>query len=184
MNKAQSSPHPGTEPNFHFKLMSLTYRFRDFFQPRTKILEEAGIQPGSHVLDYGCGPGSYVAPLVELVGPSGKIYALDTHPLAIRMVKKLAARKKFATVTTIHSSCQTALPDQSIDVALLYDVFHDLGQPGMVLRELHRVLKPGGILSFSDHHLREQEIVSGVTKEGFFRIAKKGQKTYSFQRID
>jgi ubiquinone/menaquinone biosynthesis C-methylase UbiE len=184
MNEAQSSLHPGTERNFHFKLMSLTYKFRDFFRPRMKILEEAGIQPGSHVLDYGCGPGSYVMPLVELAGPSGKIYAMDIHPLAIKMVEKSAAKKHLANVMTIQSDCHTGLPDQSLDAALLYDVFHDLEQPGMVLKELHRILKPDGILSFSDHHLGEQEIVSGVTKEGFFRFAKKGQKTYSFQKVD
>jgi len=38
-----------------------------------------------HVLDYGCGPGSYIKPLLELVGCSGKIFALDIHPLAIKL---------------------------------------------------------------------------------------------------
>jgi ubiquinone/menaquinone biosynthesis C-methylase UbiE len=159
------------------------YRFRNFIVPRKNILKEAGLEEGFHVLDYGCGPGSYILPLADLVGPSGKIYALDIHPLAIKIVGKHAAKKHLVNVMTIRSDGQTGLPDQSLDAALLYDVFHDLEQPGMVLKELHRVLKPGGILSFSDHHLREQEIVSGVTKEGLFRFAKKGQKTYSFQKV-
>jgi len=163
--------------------MSLTYKLRDFFTPRMNILKEAGIEEGFYALDYGCGPGSYIVPLADLVGPSGKIYALDIHPLAIKMVEKSAAKKHLANVMTIQSDCRTGLPDQSLDVALLYDVFHDLDQPGMILKELHRILKPDGILSLSDHHLREQEIVSGLTKEGLFRIAKKGQKTYSFQKI-
>jgi ubiquinone/menaquinone biosynthesis C-methylase UbiE len=172
------------EPNFHFLLMSLTYRFRDFFRPRKNILKEVGLEEGFHVLDYGCGSGSYTIPLADSVGPSGKIYALDIHPLAIRMVKKRAAKKQLANVITIQSDCQTGLPDQSLDRVLLFDVFHDLGQPDMVLKELHRVLKPGGILSFCDHHLGEREIVSAVTKEGYFRSAKKGRKTHSFQKAD
>ncbi|MCK4241915.1 MAG: methyltransferase domain-containing protein, partial [Dehalococcoidia bacterium] len=61
--------------------MSLTYKFRDLRLPRMDILKEVGIEPGFHVLDYGCGPGSYTIPLAELVGESGKIYALDIHPL-------------------------------------------------------------------------------------------------------
>lgn len=171
------------EPGLHFRLMSFTYKFRDFFVPRMKILKEAGIEEGFQVLDYGCGPGSYIAPLANLVGPSGKIYALDIHPLAIQMVKKRAARRKLTNVETIQSNCQTGLPDQSVDVALLYDVFHDLDQPGKVLKELHKILKPNRVLSFSDHHLKEAEIISGVTKGDLFKLAHKGQKTYSFQKI-
>jgi ubiquinone/menaquinone biosynthesis C-methylase UbiE len=169
---------------FHFRLMALMYKFRDFYAPRRAVLREARILEGFHVLDYGCGPGSYLVPLAVLVGPSGKVYALDIHPLAIRMVKKRATKKHLANVAAIQSDCQTGLPDRSLDAVLLYDVFHGLDQPQKVLKELHRVLKPGGWLSFSDHHLREQEIVSGVAKEGFFRLAKKGRKTYSFQKVD
>lgn len=171
------------EPNSHFRLMSLQYKFRDFFVPRMKILKEVDIGEGFHVLDYGCGPGSYIAPLAQLVGSSGKIFALDLHPLALKMVQRLASKKHLTNVTTIHSDCQTGLLDESLDVALLYDVFHDLDQPGGVLKELHRILKPSGILSLSDHHLQEQDIVSGVMGGGLFRMVKKGQRTYTFQKI-
>ena len=172
------------EHGFHFRLMALMYKLRDFYAPRMAVLEEAGISEGFHVLDYGCGPGSYIRPLAELVGPTGLIYALDRHPLAIKMVERLVAKRNLKNVTTIQSAGTTGLPAQSLDAALLYDVFHDLHQPETVLKELHRVLKPGGVLSLSDHHLREQEIVSGVAREGLFRFDKKGRKTYSFQKID
>jgi len=68
----------------------------------------------------------------------------------------------------------------AIDVALLYDTFHSLKDPSGVLEELHRVLKPNGILSFSDHHMKEDEILSKVTDRGLFRVSKKGKRTYSF----
>lgn len=63
--------------NIGFKLMSLMFKVRDLLRPRSDVLKEAGIEPGFAVLDFGCGPGGYIAPLVELVGPSGKIHALD-----------------------------------------------------------------------------------------------------------
>ena len=75
------------KPDLDFRIMSLTYKFRDFRLPRMDSLKEVGIRTGFHVLDYGCGPGSYIVPLVELVGESGKIHALDVHPLAIRAVQ-------------------------------------------------------------------------------------------------
>jgi ubiquinone/menaquinone biosynthesis C-methylase UbiE len=170
------------ESNFGFRLMALGYRFRDLRLPRMNILKEVGIQPGFRVLDYGCGPGSYIVPLAELVGELGKIYALDVHPLAIQKVKDIASKKKLANVETILSDCQTGLPDNGMDVVLLYDIFHHLSDRNKVLKELHRVLKPDGVLSFSDHHMEEDEILSGVTNSGLFRLLKKGRRTYSFSK--
>jgi ubiquinone/menaquinone biosynthesis C-methylase UbiE len=147
------------------------------------LLKEAGIEPGFCILDYGCGPGSYIAPLAQLVGTSGKIYALDIHPLAIKEVQKIAARKANGNIKTIESDCNTGLPDNHVDVVLLYDTFHNLSQPYDVLRELHRVLKSGGTLSFSDHHMKEQDILTRVTKTGLFKLSTKGKKTYSFSKV-
>ena len=168
--------------NFDFQFMSVGYKFRDLFRPRYNILEEVGIKLGFHVLDYGCGPGSYIVPLVELVGESGKVYALDIHPLAIRKIQNIASRKRLANVETILSDCGTGLPDNTLDAVLLYDAFHHLSDRDKVLKELHRVLKPDGVLSSSDHHMKENEIVSGVTSSGFFNLSRKGQRTYSFTK--
>jgi len=170
--------------NFDFQFMSLGYKFRDFFLPRKNILEEVGIKPGFYMLDYGCGPGSYIVPLAELVGESGKIYALDIQPLAIRKAQGIASKKRLSNIETILSDCQTGLPDNSLDVILLYDIFHHLSDPDMVLKELHRVLKPNGILSFSDHHMKEKEIVAQITNSGLFRLSRKGQRTYAFLKKD
>jgi ubiquinone/menaquinone biosynthesis C-methylase UbiE len=146
-------------------------------------VKEAGIKEGYSVLDFGCGSGSYVLAVAELVGKSGKVYALDVQPLAIEMVKKIAEKKKLTNVKTILSDMKTGLPDDSINVALLYDVFHDLTDPESILEELHRVLKVDGILSLSDHHMEQEEIVSNVTRRNFFRLLRKGEKTYSFAKI-
>ena len=171
------------KPNLDFKLMSLTYKFRDLMLPRMNILKEVGIEPGFHVLDYGCGPGSYIIAAAELVGESGKIYALDIHPLAIQKVQSIASKKQLPNVETIYSDCKTGLPDESIDVVLLYDTFHGLSKPNEVLDELYRVLKPNGILSFSDHHMKESEIISKVTDRGLFKLSRKGERVYNFSKV-
>lgn len=168
--------------NSGFKMMALTFKIRDFLRPRKDIVKEAGMRERFHVLDYGCGPGSYVKAVAELVGKSGKTYALDINPLAIQSVQKMAEKNQLANVETILSGCKTGLPDDSIDVVLMYDTFHDLADPDGVLEELNRVLKPHGILSFSDHHMKENDITSGITKKGLFRLLKKQAKTYSFAK--
>ena len=167
-------------PNLGFKFMSLAFKFRDFLLPRKDVLEEVGIKPGFHILDYGCGPGGYSAIVAELVGPTGKVYALDIHPLAIQRVQSVASKRKLKNIETICSDCATGLENSSMDVVLLYDTFHHLSDPNTVLKELHRVLKPDGILSFSDHHMKEDKILSKATGKGLFKLSRRGKKTYSF----
>ncbi len=166
-----------------FKLMSLTFRFRDLFQDPTDILKEAGVKPGFHVLDYGCGPGAHAIAAARLVSNSGKVYAADIHPMAIEQVKNTALRKKLSNVETILTDCTTGLPDESIDLTLLYDILHDLDSPHEILAELHRVLKPEGILSLSDHHLKDEDITSRITDPGLFRLLRRGEKVYNFSKV-
>ena len=169
--------------NLGFRLMSLEFKIRDFFHPRKNILQEVGIKKGFQVLDYGSGPGAYVTAAAGMVGKTGKIYALDAHPLAVKMVQGIASRKHLMNVETILSNCQTKLPDNSLDVVLLYDTLHDLGDSNSVLEELYRILKQNGVLSVSDHHLKEAEIASKVTNKGLFKLSKTGEKTYSFSKL-
>ena len=166
--------------NLHFKFMSFGFRIRDFFLPRRNILNEIGIRPGFYILDYGCGSGSYSIIAAEMVGAKGKVYALDIHPLGIQRVKSIASKKQLTNVEAICSDCITGLPDSSVDVVLLYDILHALSDPDGVLEELYRVLKPDGILSFSDHHMKEDEIIYRITEKGRFRFSPKGKRTYSF----
>ncbi len=168
----------------HFRLMKLGLKIRDYFIPRHKVLQEVAIKPGSVVLDFGCGPGGYVADAAGMVGASGKVYALDMHPLAIESVLRLAEKKRLTNVETILSSSETGLSDGSVDVVLLYDILHGLGDVDSILLELHRVLKPNGVLSCSDHHMKESDIVSRLTRGGLFNPAGKGSKTCSFAKSE
>src|ERR671911_742967 len=97
---------------FSFKAMILILRVRDLFKSPQKVLSEVDmIKPGTHVLDYGCGPGNYTIIAAELVGPYGKVYAVDIHPLAIREVQKKARMKGLKNVHTILTDYKTYLPD-------------------------------------------------------------------------
>jgi ubiquinone/menaquinone biosynthesis C-methylase UbiE len=162
--------------------MSFLFRIRDWLRPRREILDEVGIRPGFRVLDYGCGPGGYIPVAAEMVGESGRVYALDIHPLAVRRVDEMARKRGLTNVETIQSDCRTGLPAGSIDMVLLYDVLHGLGEPKAVLTELHRVLKDDGQLSFNDHHLPEYDILARVTSGGLFELVDQGVHTYTFSK--
>lgn len=166
--------------NIWFRLMAAEFQVRDYLHPRQEIVNEVPLKASFHVLDYGCGPGGYVLPVSEAIGSSGKLYALDAMPIAIEMVKKIVAKHNLKNVQTILSDCATGLPEEELNAVLLYDVFHDLEDQNKVLNELHRVLKPDGLLSFSDHHMEEDEIIHKVTGTGLFKLQKKLKHTYNF----
>lgn len=168
--------------DFHFTLMALIFTLRDWIKPPENVVAETGIKPGCHVLDYGCGPGSYSIAAATLTGASGKVYALDIHPLAIEKVQKKALKKGLKNIQVILSDRETGLKNASIDFVLLYDTFHGLRNPGAVLDELHRVLKADGFLSFSDHHMKEEEIRREITKKNLFIYSEKGKWSFIFAK--
>jgi len=171
-----------SQSDLHFYFHEYFFKLRDFFFPRIQILKEADIKPGFCVVDYGCGSGSYIASLSKMVENRGKVLAVDAHPLAIKKVKTMILTKQLKNVETICSDCETGLPDNSIDLVLLYDVFHALTDPAAVLGELYRILKPNGVLSFQDHRANNKTITDSSIKQNF-QLLKKNKKTYTFQKV-
>lgn len=163
-----------------FRFMVFAFAIRDRLRPRKRILAEAAIRAGYRVLDYGCGPGSYVIPAARRVGKSGIVYGLDNNPFAIEHVRRLADKHDLKNVQLILSDCATGLADESVDVVLLYDVLHLLSQPEKVLAELARILRPQGIMSVCDHHLRAEELMVLVTGSARFLCEFKGRHTHGF----
>jgi ubiquinone/menaquinone biosynthesis C-methylase UbiE len=170
----------GREGKISFLLSTAFFALRNKLNPPAKMVREADIKPGMYVLDFGCGVGGHAFAAAEFVGETGRVYALDINPLAVDRIERVARKKGFANVEAICSNLETGLDDECLDVAMIYDTFHVLDGPDLVLAEFHRVLKPDGFLSFSDHHLNEDEIIAGVTGGGFFRLSGKGEKTYTF----
>jgi len=159
---------------------TLFFRARDLLQPPREKLKEAELRPGWRVLDFGCGVGGHSIAAAKLVGEAGHVFAADIKPHMVEQVKKRTAGRGLANVTGILTDCSTGLADKTIDAVLLYDVFHDLERPDQVLDELARVLRPGGTLSFSDHHLKDKEIITGMTSGGKFRPARRERLTWTF----
>jgi len=171
--------------NFAYKMMTYVgMPIRNLFMQPNKMLAEVEIGPGCHVLEYGCGPGVFTILLAEKTGQSGLVYALDIHQLALKTIEQKARKKGLTNIKTILSSCSTSLPDNSLDLIIFFDVFHVLDNQEEVLMELHRVLKPEAIMYFSDHHLKENYIMSTLTKKRLFKLKSKGRKTFCFSKVN
>jgi len=145
------------------------------------FLRKVGITKGQTVLDFGCGQGTYTIPAARIVGSDGVVYALDQDK---DKIDELRAKSKSAGLENIQivpagDRAHIELPDESIDVILLYDVLHSWYHPQArqrkkILSELHRVLHPCGLLSFYPgdpevfhHHTELAAIQKEIRARGF-----------------
>jgi len=167
--------------NLGFRLMALEYRLRDLLRPPDWILRQVGVRPGMDVLDLGCGPGSFSLAAAGLVGPEGSVYAVDIHPLAIRRVGRAANRLGVSHLQVIHGHELSRVPDESVDIALLFDVLHEIREPGPTLAEIRRVLRQHGVLAVADHHLEEASLLHTVTGDSLFRLVPGGRGALRFE---
>ena len=160
-------------PNIAFRVMALFLGVRHRLEDVTKPLKKAGVKEGQTILDFGCGPGHYAITAAKMVGAKGKVYALDIHPLAVQSVEKKAKKEGLLNVITILSDKGTGLPDQSIDLALAYDMISMVENKQALAKELHRVLKPNGILSVLVEHIKVEDVLKILEKDGLFSLRER-----------
>jgi 2-polyprenyl-3-methyl-5-hydroxy-6-metoxy-1,4-benzoquinol methylase len=164
-----------------FGSMGILARMRDLLMPPAEIIKDAGVGLGCVVLDFGCGDWSCSIAAAEAVGVTGKVYALDVHPDACAEVRRRAKKKDLENIEIIQSNCATGLNDKCVDIVFMHEVLHSLGEDNHeVLKELHRILKDNGVLSFSDHCMKKKEKMAIMTGEGFFKLLKEGEDLDKF----
>jgi len=156
-----------------FKGMVWCFKFVDLFWKLEKRLKKIPLKEGMMVVDYGCGPGRYTLPVAKLVGPKGKVFAVDSQPLAISMVKKKAASEALTNVDAILvDSYNTGIQESSIDLVLLIDTFHMISNRDALFQEIHRILKQDGLLFMDPGHMKVSKAREIVEGNGFFTIVE------------
>jgi ubiquinone/menaquinone biosynthesis C-methylase UbiE len=108
------------------------------------------LQPGQNLLDVGCGPGTITVDLAERVVP-GRVVGIDAEAQVIQKATELLGGKRKSNVTFITGDVYAlAFDDASFDVVHAHQVLQHLTDPHAALKEMHRVLTPGGILAVRD----------------------------------
>ncbi len=164
--------------NFAFWMITIMHDnpLLPLFRNPYKLLKAAGLKQGQKVLEVGCGPGFFTIPAAIIVGDSGLIYAVDVHPLAIKRVKAKIKRERIKNVKPLLTNASdTGLPDQSIDLAFVFGLRYIAGGLESLISEMHRVIKPGGTLSFEKTRGKEEELIHEVEAKGFVYSGKKGR---------
>jgi SAM-dependent methyltransferase len=139
------------------------------------------IQPGQVVADIGAGSGYYTVRLAREVGPTGKVYGTDIQPGMLDLLLRNVAKAKLDNVVAVLGTPDDPkLPPGSLDLALMVDVYHELGAPQAFIRKLRVALKPTGrlvLLEFRkedprvpirpEHKMSVAEVRQELEPEGF-----------------
>ncbi|MFE9644873.1 class I SAM-dependent methyltransferase [Streptomyces sp. NPDC006365] len=143
--RGMSDDHGHVQEFFSARAAEWDARFPDDGPAYAAAVAELGLRKGDHVLDAGCGTGRALPPLREAVGPSGVVLGADLTPAmleaAVRAGRDGAGRLLLADVAAL------PLRTASIDAVFAAGLVAHLQDPGKNLRELARVVRPGGKLA-------------------------------------
>ncbi|MDD5083084.1 MAG: methyltransferase domain-containing protein [Dehalococcoidales bacterium] len=139
--------------------MLYSFEERRKWQNPETILAGIGLKPGETFMDIGCGEGFFTLPAARLVGAKGKVYALDINGEAIERLRERALVERLGNISlVVNSAEETLLCRQCADVVFFGQVLHDFRDPGSVLRNARKMLKPGGRLVDLDWRKEIMEI--------------------------
>jgi ubiquinone/menaquinone biosynthesis C-methylase UbiE len=150
---------------------------------RRERLKKAGVKEGQVIVDLGCGIGRFAFLAARIVGPEGKVYALDIHPLHTAIVAARRAIGGHKNVSVMHADCHsTQLPDKAIDLIFINDAFHEFADE-ITLKEAARILKADGILAIDEHEMKEEKFLGIIERANLFTLVEKEKRLYRFRPL-
>jgi SAM-dependent methyltransferase len=119
----------------------------------TALWDDAGFGLGQAVLDLGCGPGFASVDLARLVGPRGRVLAIDGAPRYLTALERMRDALGLPQIETRHADLNTLeLEPESLDGAFARWVLCFLSDPGHAVAAVARALKPGGAFVVLDYY--------------------------------
>ena len=134
---------------------------RERWEKTRANMEKFAIQPGQTVADVGSGSGYYTFKFADIVGPEGKVYAIETNPLHLEFLHNYVEKYNVANVEPVTSSFQGIglSPDVRVDIVFMCSLYHNVYaaftdyERGDFVGSIRRALKDGGRLIIVDNDL-------------------------------
>ena len=127
-------------------------------EPR-RAVELIGIKPGMIIADVGAGTGYFTVLLAQRVGPEGKVYANDIQPKLLGILQDKIQKQKLSNIEVVQGrQDDVRLPEATIELALLVDVYHEFQYPQAMLASIRRSLKPSGQLVLLEYRKEDRDL--------------------------
>ena len=130
----------------HYGIDWLERDERDMEENTSLLLKNLAVKPGMVIADIGAGSGYHSALLSKTLG-TGKVFAVDVEPEMIAYLNERIKQEKLSRIVPVLSKeKELSLPDNSVDMMLLVDVYHEFSYPYEMALSMRAALKPGGKL--------------------------------------
>jgi FkbM family methyltransferase len=130
----------------HFGIDWLERKEREIEENSSLLLKNLAVKPGMLIADIGAGSGFHSALLSKMVG-NGKVFAVDVEPEMIAYLNARIQRENLSRIVPVLcTERNVTLPENTIDLILLVDVYHEFSYPYEMALSMFNVLKPGGKL--------------------------------------
>ncbi len=161
-------------------IATLESESREIYVNRDLLAAVAGPKPGSVVADIGAGSGFMVELFSRLVGPTGKVYAVDINPALMELVTSRAEHRGITNIEAVVCSEKSVkLPPNSVDMMFICDTYHHFEYPRNTMRSIHEALRRGGQIVLVDFHR-----IPGVSREFILEHVRAGKELFTREIID
>jgi SAM-dependent methyltransferase len=123
------------------------------------LLEALGLEPGDVACDLGAGNGYHSLRMAKVVGPEGQVLASDLQTEMLEMLENRAIEAGADNVKTLRAAPEDPrFPEDTCDLVLMVDVYHELSNPPAVLDEIRSALAPGGRVAVVEYRAEDPEV--------------------------
>lgn len=132
---------------------------RDAEEATGVAIRALGLTRGMVVADIGAGSGYYTVRMAREVGPAGKVYATDIQPGMLDLLRRNVSRAGLDNVVPLLGAPDDPkLPADTLDLALMVDVYHELSSPQEFVRRLRPALKRSGRLVLLEYRKEDARV--------------------------
>ena len=188
---ATQEPQRNTSTPYSGDLTIFDYPDRDQKLHIDQVMDLLGIVQGKTVADIGAGSGWFTVRAAKRVNVTGRVFAVDINPEAVRYIQKRAQKDGLTNITTLLGIPDNPrLPPEGVDAVLLLKTYHEVAKPVDLMRNLRPALRPGARVGIIDrngngeNHGVPKKVVVREVEEAGFRLVGEHDDLVKDDRMD
>jgi len=153
----------------------------------SQLIESLGLKPGMTVVDLGAGSGRITFMMAPKVAPDGKILAVDVQEEMLAVIQKKIDNTGVQNVVPVKGKvATTGLKENSVDLIVMVDVYHELEFPHEMLADFKKILAPGGRIAWVEYRKEDPRVPIKLVHKMTEKQVKKeaSQKEFGFEFVE